>query len=103
MVPSGDLVAGAQEQALHALGPSVVMGVDDEGELAQQVRAAQRMVAVRVAQVRGPAVVHRHAGVAGEDGDGLDGLAPALGVEAFDGERATGVDVEPVVLAVHAQ
>ena len=65
--------------------------------------APHSAVAVRVAQGRGPAVVHRHAAVAGEDADGLDGLAPALGVEAFDGERATGVDVEPVVVAVHAQ
>ena len=93
----------ADEQTLHALGPDVAMGVDDEGELAQQVRAAQGVVAVRVAQIRGPAVVHRHTAIARDDADGLDGLAPALGVEAFHGERAGAVDVDPVILAVHAQ
>ena len=30
-----DLMTGAKEQTLHALGPGVMMGVDDEGELAQ--------------------------------------------------------------------
>ena len=71
-------MTGAKEQALHALGPGVMMGVDDEGEFAQQMCPAQGVVAVRVAQIRGPAVVHRHAGVAREDADGLDGLAPAV-------------------------
>ena len=40
LVAFGDCVAGVEEQALHALGPGVVMGIDDEGELAQEVRAA---------------------------------------------------------------
>ena len=81
----------------------VVMSIDDEGELAQEMRAAQRVVAMRVAEVRGPAVVDRDAAVAREDADGLDGLASALGVEAFDGERSGGVDMNPVILSVHAQ
>ena len=98
-----DLMTGAKEQTLHALGPGVAMGVDDEGKLAQQVRAAQGMVAVRVAQIRGPAVVHRHTGVAREDADGLDGLTPAFGVQALHGERAGAVDMNPVILPVHAQ
>ena len=65
-----DLMTGAKEQPLHALGPRVIMGVDDEGEFAQQMCPAQGVVAVRVAQIRGPAVVHRHTGVAREDADG---------------------------------
>ena len=81
-------MTGAKEQPLHALGPGVAMGVDDEGEFAQQMCPAQGVVAVRVAQIRGPAVVHRHTGVAREDADGLDGLAPAFGVQALHGERA---------------
>ena len=44
-----------------------------------------------------------HAPVARDDADGLDGLAPALGVEAFEGDVAGGVDVYPVVLGVDAQ
>ena len=47
--------------------------------------------------------MHRHTGVAREDADGLDGLAPALGVEALHGERAGAVDMNPVILAVHPQ
>ena len=39
VVALGDFVAGTEEQAFHALGPSVVVGVDDEGELAKEVRA----------------------------------------------------------------
>ena len=79
------------------------MGVDDEGEFAQQMCPAQGVVAVRVAQIRGPAVVDRHTGVAGDDADGLDRLAPALGMEAFHGERAGAVDMNPVIFPVHAQ
>ena len=33
-----DLMTGAKEQTLHALGPGVAMGVDDEGKLAQHDR-----------------------------------------------------------------
>ena len=40
LVTFGDFVAGVEEQALHALGPGVVMGLDDEGEFTQQMRAA---------------------------------------------------------------
>ena len=41
---------------------------------------------------RKAAVVDDHAAVAGDDADGLDGLAPALGVEAFEGDVPGGVD-----------
>ena len=41
------------------------------------------------------------AGVAGDDADGLDGLASALSVEPFHGEGAGGVDMNPVVGPVH--
>ena len=90
-----DLMTGAKEQPLHTLGPRVIMSVDDEGELAQQMCPAQRVVTVRIAQIRGPAVVHRHTGVAREDADGLDGLAPALGVEALHGEWSGAGRVAP--------
>ena len=93
----------AGEQALHPPRPGVVVGVDDEGEFAQQVRAAQGVVAVRVAQIGGPAVVDHHAPVAGDNADGVNRLAAAFGVEAFHGERACAVDMNPVALAVHAQ
>ena len=33
----------------------------------------------------------------------LDGLAPAFGMEAFDGEGGGAVDMNPVILPVHAQ
>ena len=103
VVAFADLVAGAEEQALHAPRPGIVMGVDDEGEFAQQMRAAQGMAAVVVAQIRGPAVVDRDAPVSGNDADRLDGLAAALGVEAFERDVAPGVDVDPVVLSLDAQ
>ena len=47
--------------------------------------------------------MHRDAAVARDDADVLNGLAPAFGMEAFDGERRGGVDVNPVILSVHAQ
>ena len=47
--------------------------------------------------------MHRDAAVARDDADVLNGLAPAFGMEAFDGERSGGVDVDPVILSVHAQ
>ena len=47
--------------------------------------------------------MHRHTAVAREDADGLDGLAPAFGVQALHGERAGAIDVNPVIFPVHAQ
>ena len=47
--------------------------------------------------------MHRHTGVAREDADGLNRLAPAFGVQAFHGERAGAVDMDPVILPLHAQ
>ncbi|WP_293690220.1 hypothetical protein, partial [Thiolapillus sp.] len=38
--------AGFLEQALHIGRPGIVIGVDDEGELAQQVRTTQPMAAL---------------------------------------------------------
>ena len=78
------------------------MGLDDEGELAKEVRAAQGVVAVRVAQVRGPAVVDRDAAVARDDADALDGLTPVLSMEAFDGEGSSCRRPQRVMRSVHS-
>ena len=45
----------------------------------------------------------RDAAVARDDADGLDGFALAFGMEAFHGQWPGGVDVNPVILSVHAQ
>jgi hypothetical protein len=73
--------AGLLEQALDVRRPAVGVGLDDEGQLAQQMRAAQAVAAVIVGEIRGPAVMDDGPAIAGNDVDRLDGLAPALGVE----------------------
>ncbi|WP_419588331.1 hypothetical protein, partial [Thiolapillus sp.] len=37
--------------------PGIVIGVDDEGELAQQVRTTQPMAALVIREIRGPTVM----------------------------------------------
>ena len=81
----GDEGAGVLEQAFDIRRPAVGVGVDHKGQLPQQVRAAQAMVAMIVGQVRGPTVVDDGPSVAGNDVDRLDGLAAAFGVEKLQG------------------
>ena len=57
----GDARAGLLEQPLHIGGPGVALGVDDEGQLAQQVRATQAVIAVIVGEIGGPAIMDDHA------------------------------------------
>ena len=81
------------EQALEVVRPRVAVGLDDEGELAQQVGATQAMAAVGVGQVGGPAVVDEAAAIAGDDVDRRDGFQSALGVKEFQGDVPAGADI----------
>ena len=96
----GDPQAGLLQQAFHVLCPAVSVGVYDERQLPQQVRAAQAMAAMVVGQVRGPAIVDHHPTVARDHADGFDRLAAALGVQELQGDLAGGANMNPVILLV---
>ncbi len=100
VIPLGDLGTGVLEQAFEVRRPAIAIGLDCIGELAQQMGAAQAVAAVVVGEIGGPAVVDDVAVIGGDDVDGVDGLAPAFGMEelARDGPRR--VDVDPVVFAI---
>ena len=65
--------------------------------------AAQAVAAVVIGEIGGPAVVDNDAAVAGDDASGLHRFLPALRMQAFQRDVATGADVDPVVLPVDPQ
>ena len=92
-------MADLAQQALHQSRPAVAVGLDDEGQFAQQVAAAQLVAALLVTHVRSPAVVDQDALVAREDADLFDRLPTALAVRELHGQGAVGDDMEPLGLA----
>ena len=56
-----------------------------------------------IGQVRRPAVMHHDTAVAGDDADVVDGRATAFPVQAFDGDLAAGIDMDPVVLPIRPE
>jgi hypothetical protein len=107
----GELLAGAfghhrthlLQQPFHVDRPAIAVGLDHKGEIAQQVRAAQAVVAVRVGEIDRQAVVDDDTPVARDDVDGIGALAPALAVAELQGDLAAAVDVDPVVFAIDPQ
>ena len=66
------------EQPFHVGSPSVAVGIHQESQLPQQVRAAQAVAAMPVGKVGGPAVMDDHSAVAGDHPDGIDRLVASL-------------------------
>ena len=62
-----DPVAGLAQQALHQARPAEAVGLDDEGNLAEEVRFAQLVPAPVAGEEIRPAVVDQDAGVARAD------------------------------------
>ncbi len=96
------LAGGYLEQPLHVPGPGMVVGVDDELEVAQEVGAAERVVAAFVGEIAGPAVVDQGSAVAGNDADVVHGVAASLGMAERQRQVAGAAAVQPVVLSVDA-
>ena len=97
----GDTGAGLPQEPLHVASPGVAVGLDDEGELAQQMRATQPMAAVRIGQVGGPAVMDDHPSVARDDADRRHRLQSALRVHELQGDLPCRADVDPVIVLLH--
>ena len=98
-----DLAAGFEQEPAHASGPGVAVGVLDEGEVAQQMGAAQGVLAVPVGEVAGPAIVDQDASVAGDDIEVVDGGPAALAVDELQRQVPGADGVQPVVFPVDAQ
>ena len=98
-----DLVTVFEQQFVHAPGPDMVMGLDDVGEFAQEMGAAQGVGTLVIAEVGGPAVVDQDTAIAWDDADRLDCLDASFGMEDLERQGACGKDVDPVVLAFDTQ
>ena len=98
-----DPVTCQAEQCLHQAGPAHAVGVDDEGQLAKEMRAAQLVPAAGVGQVGLPAVMDQRAGVARDDADLLDGLPAAPAVQEPQGQISVARHMEPLGPAVDPQ
>ena len=94
----GDPGAGLLQEPLHIGGPGVAVRLDDEGQLAQQVRATEPMAAVRRGEVGGPAVVHDHPSVTRDDADGGHRFQPALLMHELQRDIPCRADVYPVIV-----
>ena len=81
----------------------MVMGLDDVGEFAQEVGAAQGVVTLAIAEVGGPAIVDQDTAIAWDDADRLDCLDASFGMEDLERQGPCGKDVDPVVLAFDTQ
>ena len=95
--------ASLLKQTLHIGRPGVAVGVDNEGQFPQQVRATETVAAVVVGEIRGPAVVDDDSTIAWDDADGLDRLGSPLGMEEFQGDIAPRINMDPVLLLLDAQ
>ena len=93
-------VAGLAQQPLHQVRPAEAVGREDEGQLPEQVAAAQLMPALVVGKVCRPAVVDQRAGVARDDTDFFDRLLTALLVPELQRQTPVGDDMEPLGSAV---
>ena len=72
-----DLVADLAQQLLHQAHPTVIVGVDDKGEIPKEMRPAYLMPAQVVCKVWYPAIMDQHTRVDRNDAKRVDGfLAP---------------------------
>ena len=99
----GDPPGIVAQQLLHAPGPSGVDGIDDECDVAQEMRTAEPVGAVVVAQVGCMAIVDDHVSVLWNEADIVYRLPPAFSVQELEGDLAGRVDVDPGLFLLHPQ
>ena len=85
------LSAGREQEVAHPFCPGMAVGLFDEGQVAQQVAAAQGVFARLKGKVAGPAVVDEDAAVARDDADVLEGVTAPLVAAVFD-DQVAGAD-----------
>ena len=95
-----DLVGGLLQEPLHASGPGMAVGVDDELEVAQQMRAAERVVAAVVGEIACPTVVNQGSAIARDDADVVHCGTASLRMAERQRQVAGTATVQPVVLSV---
>ena len=98
--PVGDQL-GVDQQLGHARRPALPSFVGDRVELAEQMRAAQRVVDIPVAPVRRPAVVDRHPRELWQHPDLIHRHLPPSGIHAEQRKQAGGGRVDPMQPARH--
>ena len=81
------------QQPLHVLRPGIAIGLMDEGEFAQEVRATEPMAAVLPGQIGRPAVMDDHPALARDDADGGHGLKPPLLMDELTRDVPTRADL----------
>ena len=92
-----DLVSDLAQQRLHQARPTVIVGVDDKGEVPKELRPAYLMPAQVVCKVWCPAIVDQHTGVDRNDAERPDGFLAPLAMQVLEYHGTVGDCVQPLV------
>lgn len=99
----GDFLAGLLQEPLHIARPGIAIGLDDKGELAQQMRPTEPMITVLIGEIGRPAVMDDDPSIARDDTDGGHRLQSPLLVHELQRDLPCRAHVDPMVVLVDAQ
>ena len=92
-----DLIAALAQQLLHQTRPTVIVGVDDKGEIPKEMRPAYLMLAQVVFKVCCPAIMDQRTGVERKDSERVDGFFAPLAMQELERQDAVAGYVQPPV------
>ena len=95
-----DLVAALAQQLLHQTRPTVIVGVDDKGDIPKEMRPAYLMLAQVVCIVWRPAIMNQYTGVDRDDAETVDGFLAPLAMQVLECQGTVGRYVQPLVFLV---
>ena len=95
-----DRVAAPAQQLLHQTRPTVIVGVDDKGEIPKKMRPAYLMLAQLVCKVCRPAIMDQRTGVERKDAERVDGFLAPLAMQELERQDTVAGYVQPPVLLV---
>ena len=79
-----DRVADLAQQLLHKAHQTVIVGVDDKGEIPKEMRPAYLMLAQLVCKVCCPAIMDQRTGVERNDAKRVDGFFAPLAMQELE-------------------
>ena len=95
-----DLVAELAQQLLHQARPTVIVEVDDKGEIPREMRPAYLMPAQVVCEVCCPAIMDQHTRVDRNDAERVDGFLAPHAMQELEYHVTVGGYVQPLVFLV---
>ena len=93
-------VAALAQQLLHQVRPTVIVGVDDKGDIPKKMRPAYLMLAQLVCKVCCPAIMEQRTGVERNDAERVDGFLTSLAMQKLERQDTVAGYVQPLVLLV---